>query len=84
MFSLEGSITQRGSKLRVCLRLCRGSFVTDAIKETFNLATEPMAPAIRRLRELLPKEFSRDPNIQAAVLDPLEHIWAQRLRLLQR
>jgi hypothetical protein len=33
-------------------------------------------------REFLPREFGDDVEVQAAVFDPLEQIWRDRLRLL--
>jgi hypothetical protein len=62
---IESEVERRGDRLRVRLRLCRDGLVEVAYRATVNL---------RGQRELLPKEFDRDPVVQRAVLDPVEEI----------
>ena len=63
--------------MRLRARLCRDGFVTAAIRVT--------APIVELLthREFLPKEFSDDPAIARAVLEPAEEIWRARLRFFK-
>lgn len=70
--TVEGEIERRGHWLRVRLRLCRDGLVEAAYRATVNL----LGPG-----EFLPKEFNRDPNVQAAMHDAVEEIWEHRLRL---
>jgi hypothetical protein len=62
---IESEIERRGDRLRVRLRLCRDGLVEVAYRATVNLLAR---------REFLPKEFDRDPNVQRAMLDPVEEI----------
>jgi hypothetical protein len=62
---IESEVERRGDRLRVRLRLCRDGLVEVAHRMTVNL----LAPG-----EFLPKEFDRDPAVQAAALDPVEEI----------
>jgi hypothetical protein len=79
--SLEGEIETRGNRVRIRLRLCRGIWVAAAFRETLD-RTAPIASALLRMREFLPKEFRDHPEVQREIYDPLEEIWQDRLRLL--
>ena len=81
--SLEGEIEPRGNQVRVRVRLCSGIYVVDAFRATFDFATG-VAAALFRVREFLPKEFHNNPAVQRELLDPLEEIWRDRLKLLNR
>jgi hypothetical protein len=74
---IEAEAEQHGSLIRLRARLCRGGLVTAAFR-----MTAPIAELLTR-REFMPQEFSRDPVIAQAAMEPIEEIWRHRLRLLR-
>jgi hypothetical protein len=72
---VEAEAEQKGGQVRLRARLCQGGLVRAAFR-----VTETITELMTR-REFLPKEFSRDPVIAQATMEPIEEIWKHRLRL---
>jgi hypothetical protein len=69
---IESALDCSNDKFRLNTRLVRDGFIVAAHRLITGVS------ALLTAREILPKEFAKDPAIQQAACDHVEEIWRQR------